>query len=778
MSYGTYNQYDSRWGGKNYNGSSTMAAAGCGPTSCANILHNIDPSITPITTMKYMQTHGDKEHKTFAIYGNGTAWNGITQCLKYYGAQDVQRPTKMSDVWSFLSKDYAAIFLMIYRKGLPGPTWTTGGHYIAIVDYKVKNSKHYVRVEDCGGRGHDGWYCYETQMRGWISKVWTCLAQPKEIKPIVKPTDKYNGIVPEPTLKKDSKGDDVKNLQRFLTWYGIKCSIDGSFGEKTKEAVQVFQKTEGLATDGTYGKKSAAAAKAYQKNTSAPVPTPTPDSDLPKKCIDVSYWQGKISVENWKKIKKTCGYAICRTSYTSQSKFALSKDSTFATNFKNAQAAGLKVGAYHYSQAITVAEAKKEAEYMCEILKNYSPNFYVVCDFEYGGRLNSKIGSKASNIANAFCDVVKAYGYEPCIYANTSTLNSNLTNPRYPIWVAQYNDKCTYKGNKVMWQYTSKGRVDGIEAKNTNSGSANVDLSHVYIVPKENVPSPSPVVTQTTYKGDFPNLVTHSGQKLAYVAKELAWPKGTKKATYAYGTGDATNAFKKALNKGGLFVFDFYTKFKLENWNETLYEQGLDMDYVKLIQPKFGKSVINEMYYVKKGKDAYEKTGNIQVESYFDNDEILNLLKKKVADVKRSSTRKVEKRTKLSYGEDPNKIWNKGLSRNEKDHYYINPNSTFVLNFLNQFEDKDRSKILRFIEVISSSLPFDDIYNSVCNKKNETQLSEEQLDTLVMVGVSMFEQIRQIRQCTNEKAFEILCQTEPFNSEVVSAKVWERVNHD
>lgn len=549
MSYGTYNQYDSRWGGKNYNGSSTMAAAGCGPTSCANILHNIDPSITPITTMKYMQTHGDKEHKTFAIYGNGTAWNGITQCLKYYGAQDVQRPTKMSDVWSFLSKDYAAIFLMIYRKGLPGPTWTTGGHYIAIVDYKVKNSKHYVRVEDCGGRGHDGWYCYETQMRGWISKVWTCLAQPKEIKPIVKPTDKYNGIVPEPTLKKDSKGDDVKNLQRFLTWYGIKCSIDGSFGEKTKEAVQVFQKTEGLATDGTYGKKSAAAAKAYQKNTSAPVPTPTPDSDLPKKCIDVSYWQGKISVENWKKIKKTCGYAICRTSYTSQSKFALSKDSTFATNFKNAQAAGLKVGAYHYSQAITVAEAKKEAEYMCEILKNYSPNFYVVCDFEYGGRLNSKIGSKASNIANAFCDVVKAYGYEPCIYANTSTLNSNLTNPRYPIWVAQYNDKCTYKGNKVMWQYTSKGRVDGIEAKNTNSGSANVDLSHVYIVPKENVPSPSPVVTQTTYKGDFPNLVTHSGQKLAYVAKELAWPKGTKKATYAYGTGDATNAFKKALNK-------------------------------------------------------------------------------------------------------------------------------------------------------------------------------------------------------------------------------------
>ena len=138
----------------------------------------------------------------------------------------------------------------------------------------------------------------------------------------------------------------------------------------------------------------------------------------------------------------------------------------------NAKAAGLKVGAYHYSQAITVNEAKAEAEYICNILKDYSPTFYVVCDFEYGGRLNSKIGKKASDIANAFCDVVKAHGYQPCIYANTSTLKTNLTNPKYPVWVAQYNDTCTYEGEKAMWQYTSSGSVDGV--------SGRVDLSHVY----------------------------------------------------------------------------------------------------------------------------------------------------------------------------------------------------------------------------------------------------------------------------------------------------------
>ena len=86
--------------------------------------------------------------------------------------------------------------------------------------------------------------------------------------------------------------------------------------------------------------------------------------------------------------------------------------------------------------------------------------------------MNSKIGKKASNIANAFCDVVKARGYQPCIYANTSTLNTALTKPKYPVWVAQYASSCTYKKSKVMWQYTSSGKVDGINGR--------VDLSYVY----------------------------------------------------------------------------------------------------------------------------------------------------------------------------------------------------------------------------------------------------------------------------------------------------------
>ena len=559
MVFGTYRQYDSRWGSKNYNGSSSYAAAACGPTSCANILYAINPTITPVTTGNYMKKNG------YAIRNNGTAWNGIPACLKAFGAKDVRQVDKMADVFNYCAKGYVGVFL--FRGGSKGGvTWTTSGHYVAITGYKVVNGKHYFKTFDSGGRKHDGWYCYETQMKGLVPRIWLCKVAPEKIK---KPTTKYSGALPKPTLKKGSKGNEVVKLQKFLTWYGIKTNDDGDFGGKTEESIIQFQFNEGLTPDGVFGKKSAAVAQKYMaEKTSTSKPAQTTSTSTPKttapaqstsskigKCIDVSYWQGKISVENWKKIKKTCDYAICRASYTSQKKFSLSSDSTFATNFKNAQKAGLKVGAYHYSQAITVDEAKKEAKYLCDILKDYTVDFYVVCDFEYGGRLSSKIGKKASDIANAFCDVVKANGYSPCIYANTSTLNNNLTNPKYPVWVAQYASSCSYKGKKVMWQYTSSGKVEGISSKDINNGTSKVDLSYVYDlpsikpIPKETQPAtPAPKKEPQAYEGKFPSLNTNA-KIINGLAYRMCYPYGTSSKKYTFKDGKPKDAYKNGIDK-------------------------------------------------------------------------------------------------------------------------------------------------------------------------------------------------------------------------------------
>ena len=322
-----------------------------------------------------------------------------------------------------------------------------------------------------------------------------------ETKPLPKPTGKYTGVIPVPTLKYGSEGIAVKNLQSFLNWYGCKLTVDGEFGSATQEAVKLFQKSEGISSDGIYGKNSYAKASAYKDSTT-----------VKKQCIDTSYWQGKHSVADWQKVGKTCSHAIHRASFTEQAKFSLNPDSTFATNVVNAFKAGLKCGAYHYSQAITVAEAKKEANYLCDILDKYRPyiNYYVVCDYEFGKRLNSKIGTKASDIANAFCDVVKARGYSPCIYANYTMLTKYLKAPKHPVWVAQYNSTCSYKGEKVLWQYTSSGSVEGI--------SGNVDLSYVY---SEEVPAKP---TPQTYDGELPSVhVKKTASQV--IADALKWGK-------------------------------------------------------------------------------------------------------------------------------------------------------------------------------------------------------------------------------------------------------------
>lgn len=174
MGFVTYKQYDSRWGSKNYNGSSTMATAGCGPTACAILISGIKPKVTPLQTMKYMQEHG------YAIRNQGTAWNGIPACLKFYGYKDVHEVTTMDKLWEVMAKGYKAVIL--FSAGTRGGiTWTTAGHFVAATAYKKRYGKHYLWMRDPGPRNREKWYCYEDYMKGLIRKIW--VGKPPEKKP-------------------------------------------------------------------------------------------------------------------------------------------------------------------------------------------------------------------------------------------------------------------------------------------------------------------------------------------------------------------------------------------------------------------------------------------------------------------------------------------------------------------------------------------------------------------------------------------------------------------
>ena len=155
--------------------------------------------------------------------------------------------------------------------------------------------------------------------------------------------------------------------------------------------------------------------------------------------------------------------------------------------------------------------------------------------------------------------------------------------------------------------------------------------------------------------------------------------------------------------------------------------------------------------------------------------EILMYLKKTVSSVNIKSKEKTSKRVKLSYGENKNHIWNKALSRNEKDLYCINCESEYIKDFLNEFDDKDRKKIENFIDTVSATLPYDDIYNSICNKKIENRLSEEQLEFLTLLGIEKVKSLQNLLKCDIKTALDRTISVEPYNNEEVSSTIRERI---
>lgn len=275
----------------------------------------------------------------------------------------------------------------------------------------------------------------------------------------------YRACVPS-AIESGDKGSEVTKLQRFLNWFGgYGLAIDGDVGPKTVAAIKSFQSCVHITTDGCFGSASLAMAKKCSPSRS------TVNAVQSKPLVDVSWWQHSI---DWSKAAAEISGAILRASYTTQKGFALEKDSTFPTNLAGAIAHGLPGGAYHYSQAISIDEAKKEAAFICNILaKNKAQiTLPVVIDWEFGGRLNSSVAkklgrAKCTEIIEAFCKVVTTYGFTPMVYANYSTFSSYLDaaalKTKYKIWLAQYASKPSMGCD--FWQYTSSGSVKGINGR-------------------------------------------------------------------------------------------------------------------------------------------------------------------------------------------------------------------------------------------------------------------------------------------------------------------------
>lgn len=199
--------------------------------------------------------------------------------------------------------------------------------------------------------------------------------------------------------------------------------------------------------------------------------------------IDISHHNGVV---DWEKVKADgVDFVILRMAYRGYGSSGNIKPDNYAyENLDGARAAGLDIGVYFFSQAITVAEAKEEADYILNMIKDYDMDLPVVMDFEYtageAGRLYAAKLTKRqkTNICLAFCEKVEEAGYDAMVYANKSMLTSGVyadeIDAKYEIWLAEWTKKASYDNDYTYWQYTSDGSVDGVP-------SERVDLNVRYI---------------------------------------------------------------------------------------------------------------------------------------------------------------------------------------------------------------------------------------------------------------------------------------------------------
>jgi GH25 family lysozyme M1 (1,4-beta-N-acetylmuramidase) len=245
--------------------------------------------------------------------------------------------------------------------------------------------------------------------------------------------------------------------------------------------------------------------------------------------IDVSENQGKI---DWKTVKSAgVKCAIIRAGWG-----RTNKDPYFDKNVKGCIENDIPFGIYWFIYGVNETEAIANADKCHAVIAQYKDKITmkVWCDFEYDTDANAnKRGvvfdkAKRTSMVKAFCERMKALGYEVGVYANPDYLKNKFNDlSMYPLWLAYYgaSEKDAMKFNPVMWQYSSKGYVSGI--------SGNVDMNYVYMdiktepeVPKEKT---YPILTVNS-KGREVKV----WQAIVETSIDGKFGNNTKKATIAF----------------------------------------------------------------------------------------------------------------------------------------------------------------------------------------------------------------------------------------------------
>lgn len=177
--------------------------------------------------------------------------------------------------------------------------------------------------------------------------------------------------------------------------------------------------------------------------------------------IDVSKWQGNV---NFNKVKDAgIEFVIIRIGYEYDGEYHL--DPKFETYMKQAKDAGLKVGIYFYTYSVNDEQAKKLASWILEKLNGEKLDLPIAYDWEEWSHFN-EYGVSLHTFSNAYLTFekeIEKHGYESMLYSSKYYLeNVWLYFENSNIWLAHYIDETDYKGDYMLWQMTSSGKISGI----------------------------------------------------------------------------------------------------------------------------------------------------------------------------------------------------------------------------------------------------------------------------------------------------------------------------
>lgn len=193
----------------------------------------------------------------------------------------------------------------------------------------------------------------------------------------------------------------------------------------------------------------------------------------PIKLIDISKWN---TVSDWKKVKADGVKAVMIRCGIGANNTVPKKDSKFDIHIQECINNSIPVGVYLYSYAKSAQKSKTEAQYVIEWLKPYRNHVKYPVAYDIEDKSQANLSKDViSGMCSVFCNEVKIAGYHPMIYASLDWLKNKInpeTVAKWPIWLAQWGPRVTFPAPVDIWQYSDKGKIDGI--------SGYVDLNWCY----------------------------------------------------------------------------------------------------------------------------------------------------------------------------------------------------------------------------------------------------------------------------------------------------------